>query len=871
MQPNKHLLAKLSVLWIAALLAACGSPAAAPTPAPVPPTGAPAPPAAIMEPGMMTTPEPVGLRLDAPPYAVHGPYWVGYKSVIIGEGTDRPLQAGLWYPALNPTGDKEEITYAMPWKIPSVPLDTPAVAYGHALEDAAIDDSAAPYPLVIFSPGFGAAAPWYSNLIEHYASYGFVVLAPEPIEAYDPEFGDIWKASIDRPLDIKQTLDYAEQATQPGGDMAGLIDMEHVAVEGHSYGGYTALAMAGAQYDLDAFNARCASLSADDPNAFLCAPLVPRETAMAARAGLDAMPEGLWPSFGDPRVTAIIPLAGDSYLFDQAGLAKITIPMMAIGGTADTSTPYEWGSRPAYDNASSAKKVLVTLDGAEHTITTSCENLPWLYDTPFGGWVCFDPVWDKNRGIDLINHFSTAFLLDTLKGDTEAAKALAPENVAFHNVGYETNAYGATPAAATPSEVALQPHQPRPDAPPYGQRGPYAVGVRDFVIDAPERQIPVTVWYPASNPTGAEESTTYTMDFLADPAAGFPTGGRALRDAAPDPSGGPYPLVLYSHGAWCFPAMGSFFTEHLASHGFVVMAPVHEDNWGTLFEPQYKSEISRPRELSAILDFAEELTTSGGDMAGLIDMEHVAATGQSFGAQVALEMGGARLNFVDWQKTYCVDFPEDNTCKTYAGHLEEMAELAALPSVPEGLWPDWSDPRVDVLAVTGPDFSALGGGGLAEMRRPVMLLIGTHDTWVGPAMEYRHAYETLPAAEKTRVQFEGADHMIFGNACQAYPGMVDAGFYFVCADSVWDMDRAHDLTNHFVTAFLLAKLKGDAEATKALAPENVTFPGIRYETTGFGAAPAATLDDAVIAMVSLYAPETGSLFGYDMGNAVVEP
>jgi hypothetical protein len=47
------------------------------------------------------------------------------------------------------------------------------------------------------------------------------------------------------------------------------------------------------------------------------------------------------------------------------------------------------------------------------------------------------------------------------------------------------------------------------------------------------------------------------------------------------------------------------------------------------------------------------------------------------------------------------------------------------------------------------------------------------------------------------------------------------------------MQRAHDLTNHFATAFLLTVLKGDDEAAKALAPENVTFNGIKYETTGF--------------------------------------
>jgi hypothetical protein len=45
------------------------------------------------------------------------------------------------------------------------------------------------------------------------------------------------------------------------------------------------------------------------------------------------------------------------------------------------------------------------------------------------------------------------------------------------------------------------------------------------------------------------------------------------------------------------------------------------------------------------------------------------------------------------------------------------------------------------------------------------------------------------------------------------------------------MDRAHDLTNHFVTAFLLAQLYEDADAAAALAPDAVTFPGVRYETT----------------------------------------
>ena len=424
------------ILVLAALLAGCVSPAVAPPATPVPPTATPIPPIPTPvppapEPTPVTvssdslaareSPPSEGLRPDAPEFAKHGPFWVGYKSLVIGEGSDRPLEAGLWYPALNPKGAKEEITYPITLKFPTN-IDTPTVVYGQALLDAAVNASAAPYPLVIFSPGYSSNAVFYKTLIEHYASHGFFVLAPEHAEQFDPEFGDSWKTSIDRPLDIKRTLDYAEQSTEQGGDMAGLIDMQHVAVAGHSAGGYTALAMAGAQYDLAAFNARCAQLPSGDPNTSLCAPLVSRERDMAARAGLDPMPTGLWPSLGNPRVTAIIPIAGDSYLFDKAGLAKITIPMMAIGGTADTGTPYEWGSKPAYDNASSAKKALVTLEGAEHSITTSCKNMPWMSETPFYQWVCFDPVWDKDQAQDLINHFSTAFLIDTLKGDAAAAQ-----------------------------------------------------------------------------------------------------------------------------------------------------------------------------------------------------------------------------------------------------------------------------------------------------------------------------------------------------------------------------------------------------------------------------------------------------------------
>lgn len=426
----RHLL--LSLTLVGLFVAACEA-----DPMPTPEQEAPTPtPTTVQEQAPAALDE---MRPDAPPYAFRGEFGVGYAPRVADAGSEDTLEVGSWYPALVTPGVNEAVSYPVAFKDVTWAPETDPVVFGNASRNAAVDDSDAPYPLVVLSHSFSGSTAGYSALAEHYASHGFVVLAPEHQEQFDPTFADLWKSLIDRPRDVKQTLDYAEELTAPGGAMAGLIDMENVAVVGHSYGGYTALAMAGAQYDIEAYNARCDQVGENDAAAFLCMALVPNEANMAARAGLDPMPDGLWPSFGDPRVTAIIPMAGDSYLFDEAGLAKITIPVMAMGGTADFGTPYDWGAKPSYDHASSDQKSLVGLVGAEHMIfATPCEDQPWMVEHPMSAYFCFDPVWDVERAQNLIHHLSTAFLMDTLKDDDAASAALLPEAVRFPGIEYTT-------------------------------------------------------------------------------------------------------------------------------------------------------------------------------------------------------------------------------------------------------------------------------------------------------------------------------------------------------------------------------------------------------------------------------------------------
>ncbi len=380
--------------------------------------------------------EPAVMHPERLPYAAPGPHNVGVRTRTI-DG-DTPFEVTIWYPARSDATQLEKsITYAYAVKMVSAEQGTPLATYrGYALPDAPEDLGAGPYPLVILSPGFAFSASTYGWLAEHLASYGFVVMAPDHVETLDPET-TLWRSTVSRPQDVLALFDYVDS-----GEEAALIDAETVAVMGHSYGGYTALAAAGAHIDTKALQSHCERARAsDDPSAWLCDMLTPHLTEMAGLAGLDTLPNSLWPASADPRVDAIIPLASDAFLFGDRGLAAIEVPVLVMGGTADTDAPYAWGTQLAYDSVSSRKKIQVAFEGGDHMLFTGrCESTRLLL-IPITGEFCDDAGWDRQQAHDLTAHLATAFLLVELRHDDNVARLLAADSVDVPGVRYEATGY----------------------------------------------------------------------------------------------------------------------------------------------------------------------------------------------------------------------------------------------------------------------------------------------------------------------------------------------------------------------------------------------------------------------------------------------
>ncbi|MCC6805202.1 MAG: alpha/beta fold hydrolase [Anaerolineae bacterium] len=278
-----------------------------------------------------------------------------------------------------------------------------------------------------------------------------------------------------------------------------------------------------------------------------------------------------------------------------------------------------------------------------------------------------------------------------------------------------------------------------------------------------------------------------------------------------------------------------FFTERLASYGFIVMAVDHPDDTaldalaGTIDEAVMVESLAlRPLDMLRLINYADTLNSDGGDFDGLIDVAHIGVSGHSFGGYTALAVGGARLDLSAPAESCAPDAADQDIRCQLREHAAAIAHLRGLDVPPDALMPATTDPRIGAVVALAPASGVFTDAGIASIPVPTMLIAGSADTVLDIARNAGAAYDAL-RVPKARVTLENGGHYLFVVGCEQFsPLLVNAGLFKACSDPVWDMERAHDLIDHFAIAFLLYTLKGDSDALTALHAET-EFAGVDYD------------------------------------------
>ena len=372
-----------------------------------------------------------------------GPYAVGFTSFVAHDPSrqteigDRPIAIYVWYPV-----DRRAITKSTPEAIYRLdpilgpetpePVVTPEAApmpttTSSQWEAFGVDrayqeprpSSGRPFPLVMYSPGLTDAAWVDLYLAVRLASHGFVVAATthygEAAMWWDPPFGHLATAAVDRPRDVSFALTRILERNLAHGDrLHGLIRPDRIAASGHSYGGYAAMALAGGdELVCDVFQTPLLSEWFGMP---------PEESCVASPA--------------DPRIKAIVELDGSAWVLWWRELHRVHVPSLILGQDWDR---VQWDNARPHAAFSGFPNLRVDVLHSAHRPSFSgfCESARLLGQVGFLRPETVDQ-WLSSSECDapyliapavahgLITKYMVAFLKVNLAGDLRYAPPLVP-------------------------------------------------------------------------------------------------------------------------------------------------------------------------------------------------------------------------------------------------------------------------------------------------------------------------------------------------------------------------------------------------------------------------------------------------------------
>jgi len=247
---------------------------------------------------------------------------------------------------------------------------------------------------------------------------------------------------------------------------------------------------------------------------------------------------------------------------------------------------------------------------------------------------------------------------------------------------------------------------------------------------------------------------------------------------------GRYPVVVFSHGAFCYPQLYAAITDHWVSHGYVVVLPDHPDspNIQPPLRPDQMGGLPAARiaDLDFIFGHLDQLAAAAG-IPGRLDTERLAVAGHSFGSVIAMAKAGL------WVRT------------------------------PDGGRRQYLDPRIRgavIMSGVGQMDEMMAPDAFSGLTLPLMATGGTLDVGNtgGPVIhpwEWRMSPYTLaPPGDKYSVVLEDADHYLGGVICRTDRGGADD-----LAGAAIDAD--------LTLAFLDAYVKESPRAIRFLASDDI--------------------------------------------------
>src|SRR5258706_2531229 len=260
---------------------------------------------------------------------------VGYRRIEIQDtAVGERFPVAIWYPTTAQPSVFDFAPYTMRVARDAMPADEK-------------------FGLVVISHGSGGGALDHRDLAMALASSGYVVAAPtHPRDNFQDSSGvgsvGVWTG---RPKQVSRVIDRILEDKALGTH----IERKRIGVVGHSSGGYTALAVAGANPSMKALVQHCKAIPED---AKFCS----FGGGSARQAGLK---DGEIPDVHDRRVRAIVLMAPHAALFTDDALSNLAGPMRIYGAERDDLTPPKYhAERLPRTFAMKAENVLIK--GAGH-------------------------------------------------------------------------------------------------------------------------------------------------------------------------------------------------------------------------------------------------------------------------------------------------------------------------------------------------------------------------------------------------------------------------------------------------------------------------------------------------------------------------